>query len=124
MASGLAGNNNWSTDMRNRWQKAGDITDIPRLANNNDANVNSVSTRFLTKADYLSLNNIRVGYTLPSNVTQRLGVEQVTFYVSGDNLWLKTARQGLNPATAETGGSDTYRYSPLSTITAGLKVKF
>jgi TonB-linked SusC/RagA family outer membrane protein len=124
MASGLAGNNNWSTDMRNRWQKAGDITNIPRLANNNDANVNSVSTRFLTKSDYLSLNNIRVGYTLPSNVIQRLGVEQVTFYVSGDNLWLKTARRGLNPATAETGGSDTYRYSPLSTITAGLKVKF
>jgi hypothetical protein len=51
-------------------------------------------------------------------------VDQVTFFVSGDNLWLHSARNGFNPSTAEGGESNTYRYSPLSTITAGLKVKF
>lgn len=124
MGSGLAGNNNWSIDIRNRWQKAGDITNVPRLSNNSDANVNSVSTRFLTKADYLALNNIRVGYTLSPSLVQKIGVQSASFYVSGDNLFLASARRGLNPSTAETGASDTYRYSPLSTITVGLKVKF
>jgi hypothetical protein len=68
---------------------------------------------------------VRVGYTVPASLTQRLkGVESVTFFVSGDNLWLHSQRDGFNPSTAESGASDTYRYSPLSTITVGLKAKF
>lgn len=125
MGNGLIGGNNWHTDIRNRWQKAGDVTDVPRLSNNQDANVNSLSSRFLTKADYLALNNVRLGYTLPAGLLERTGVaEQATFWVSGDNLWLNAARNGFNPSTAESGNSDTYRYSPLSTVTVGLRVKF
>lgn len=125
MGNGLVGGNNWHTDIRNRWQKAGDVTDVPRISNNADANVNSASTRFITKADYMALNNIRVGYTLPESLIQRQNIaQQISFFVSGDNLWLKTARKGFNPSTAESGSSDMYRYSPLSTITVGLKAKF
>ena len=125
MGNGVIGNNNWHTDIRNRWQKVGDVTDVPRLSSAYDLNVNSTSTRFLTKADYLALNNVRLGYTLPSNIVQKTRIiEQATFFVSADNLWLHTKRNGFNPSTAESGASDTYRYSPLSTITAGVKVKF
>ena len=125
MNNSLIGGNNWSTDIRGRWQKAGDITDVPRLSNNYDANVNATSSRFLAKANYLALNNVRLGYTLSSNAIKKLGgIEQASFWVSGDNLWLHSARNGFNPSTAESGNSDMYRYSPLSTITVGLKVKF
>lgn len=125
MGNGLVGGNNWSTDIRNRWQKAGDITNVPKISNNSDANVNSVSSRFITKADYLSLNNIRLGYTFPESLLKGQGlIDQLNVFVSGDNLWLHSARNGFNPSTAESGSSDMYRYSPLSTITAGLKVKF
>ncbi len=125
MDNGDIGGNNWSTDIRNRWQKAGDITDVPRISNNQDANVSSSSSRFITRADYISLNNIRVSYTLPANVITHLGfIDQASFYISGDNLWLKSKRNGFNPSTAESGESDTYRYSPLSTISFGFKAKF
>lgn len=127
MGNGAIGTNNWSTDILARWQKPGDITDVPRISNNatTDQNVNSVSTRFLTKAGYLVLNNIRLGYTLPSSILKQIGlINEATFFVSGDNLWLQTARKGFNPSTAESGSSDTYRYSPLSTITVGAKLKF
>jgi TonB-linked SusC/RagA family outer membrane protein len=125
MDNGEIGANNWSTDIRRRWQKQGDVTDVPRLSNNEDANVASTSSRFLTRANYLSLNNVRVGYTIPQSVLGRMGgVEQISFWVSGDNLWLHSARKGFNPATSESGASDTYRYSPLSTITAGLQLRF
>ena len=125
MANGLIGGNNWSTDIRRRWQKAGDITDVPRISNNYDANVTATSSRFITKASYLALNNVRFGYTLPSSLMQKMnGVQSITFFVSGDNLWLHSKRDGFNPSTAESGNSDTYRYSPLSTITVGLKAKF
>jgi TonB-linked SusC/RagA family outer membrane protein len=125
MGNDLIGSNNWSVDIKNRWQKAGDVTDVPRLSNELDANVNATSTRFLTKANYLALNNVRLAYTLPANWMQKSGfIESATFFVSGDNLWLHSARAGFNPSTAETGASDTYRYSPLSTVTFGLKARF
>lgn len=123
MGNGLIGGNNWNTDILRRWQKAGDITDVPRLSNNADPNVTSASSRFVTKANYISLNNVRLGYNIPSKYLSDLGVAGVSLWVSGDNLWLNTTRNGFNPSTAESGASSTYTYSPLSTVTAGLRVK-
>ncbi|MBB6611440.1 SusC/RagA family TonB-linked outer membrane protein [Pontibacter sp. Tf4] len=123
MHNGLAGSNNWHQDIMGRWQKPGDVTDVPRLSNSQDVNVNSVSSRFITKANYMALNNVRLSYTLPTSITSKYGVGGLSVWVSGDNLWLNSARNGFNPSTAESGASDTYRYSPLSTFTAGLRVK-
>lgn len=124
MADAPVGENNWHEDITNRWQKPGDITNVPRLTNGYKLNVSSTSTRFLTKANYLALNNIRLGYTLPASLISKLQLTSASVWISGDNLWLNTKRAGLNPATAENGGSDTYRYAPLSTLTVGLRVKF
>lgn len=125
MDNPLIGGNNWSTDIRRAWKKPGDITNIPRLSNNYDANVASASSRWLVKSNYLALNNVRIGYDLPASLLSHTQfVESAQFYVSGDNLWLHTARRGFNASTSESGASDTYRYSPLSTITVGAKFKF
>ncbi len=118
------GGNNWSTDILARWQKPGDITNVPRLSNNYDTNVNSSSSRFVTSSDFLALNNVRIGYTFPSSLTQRIKISSLNVFVSGDNLFLLSARDGFNPSTSEAGTSDMYRYSPLSTFTMGLNVKF
>ncbi|MEO7976734.1 SusC/RagA family TonB-linked outer membrane protein [Flavobacterium sp.] len=124
MHSGIVGSNNWSTDIRGRWQKAGDITDVPRLSNNADVSSNGTSTRFIEKADYLSLNNVRLGYSLPKNFMEKVGMSTLDFYVSGDNLLLFSARDGFNPSASLSGSSSTYAYSPMSTISMGLKAKF
>lgn len=124
MQSDNAGANNWHKDIDKRWQNPGDITDVPRLSNGNDLNVISSSTRFLTKADYLSINNIRLGYTVPNSYVKQLGLASLSFYVTGDNLWLFTKRDGLNPGISEFGSSDVYDYAPLSTITGGVTIKF
>ncbi len=123
MDNDVIGGNNWSTDILARWQKPGDITNVPRLSANYDTNVNSLSTRFLTKAGYLTLNNIRIGYTFPDFVNN-IGIDYLNVFVSGDNLFLLSARDGFNPSTSETGSSDTYRYSPLSTYSAGIRINF
>lgn len=124
MTNATAGANNWSTDIRGRWQKPGDITDIPRLSAGQDANVASQSTRFLTKADYLGLNNARIGYTMPNKFTEKLMLSKFNIFVSGDNLFMSTKRKGLNPSSSENGNSNTYRYSTLSTFTMGLRLEF
>ncbi len=124
MHNDVVGGNNWHTDILDRWQNPGDITNVPRLSSNYDTNVRSASTRFLTKSDFLSLNNVRIGYTVPANMVQKMKMSSLNIFVSGDNLFLLSARDGFNPSTHEAGTSDMYRYSPLSTYTLGLRVQF
>jgi TonB-linked SusC/RagA family outer membrane protein len=121
----LIGSNNFSTDIRNRWMEPGDVTNVPRLSGNfgNDGTFNSTSTRFLTKADYLSLNNVRLGYTLPAEFTSRLQLSRLNVYVSGDNLMMISAREGLNPQTL-IATSNSGIYMPMTTFSFGAKVEF
>jgi TonB-linked SusC/RagA family outer membrane protein len=124
MHSGKVGSNNWHTDINDRWTKPGDITDVPRLSNDQDLSPNGSSTRFIEKSDYLSLNNARFGYSLPTTYTKSFGMESLDFWVSGDNLMLLSARDGFNPSTSESGQSSRYTYSPMSTISLGVRAKF
>ena len=126
MSNAKIGGNNWHEDIKQRWQNPGDITNVPRLSNSatGDTNFASLSTRFLTKADYLVLNNARVAYNLPAKFYDPIGLTGLSISVSGDNLWINTKRKGFNPTTSENGNSSTYTYSPLSTITFGVKANF
>lgn len=118
------GSSNWHTDIRNSWKKPGDVTNVPKLISNRNTQVNSQSSRFITSSDYLALNNVRIGYTVPSKFIGNSGISSLNLWMSGDNLFLLSARDGFNPTTSETGGSSVYRYSPLSTISFGARIKF
>ena len=119
------GNNNWHVDMRNRWMQPGDVTDVPRLNNDADLYVNGTSTRFLTSNSFLNFSNFMLSYTLPQAWTNDvLKINSVKFWVSGDNLFLISARKGFNPSTSLTGGNSVYSYNPLSTITGGVRISF
>ncbi|WP_282125383.1 SusC/RagA family TonB-linked outer membrane protein [Marinifilum flexuosum] len=119
-----AGVNNYHKDIEGRWMKPGDVTDIPRLSNSQDKNVNATSTRFLIKNDYLALNNVKLSYDLPMSMLKPLNLSSASVWVSGDNLWLTTKRKGFNPTTSLSGASTSYKYTPLSTVTVGVRCKF
>jgi TonB-linked SusC/RagA family outer membrane protein len=121
--SGIAGTNR-HVDIRKRWQQPGDITTVPIIADRAIPNVSSQSTRFITKADFLALNNILLGYTLPSKFLDKTGLDLVNLYVSGDNLFINTARTGFNPSTSQSGNSGRGFYAPVTTFTMGVKLKF
>lgn len=123
--SDLIGNNNWHADMHSAWTQPGDITNVPRnsAAFNADTRAGSVSSRFLTKADYLSLNNIRLGYKLADSVVENLGLTNFSLYLTGDNLMMLSARKGLNPSTF-TGSNNSGIYMPMTTFSLGAKIEF
>ena len=109
---------NWHKDIANRWQEPGDVTDVPALTNGNGAqasNTNATSTRWLTKSDYLVLNNVRLNYQLPPSLFNNLGLENVNIWASGDNLWALTEREGFFPFVSEVGVTVRETYDPLST---------
>ncbi len=116
--------NNYHSDIADRWVQPGDITNVPRLADGIDQTASSTSTRFLTKTDYLALNNAMIGYTLPSKFLDNTGLDLINIWFSGDNLFVKTARDGFNPTTTESGNSGRRLYAPLTTYTMGVRVKF
>tara|TARA_R110002126_G_scaffold282967_1_gene431850 strand:+ start:641 stop:3937 length:3297 start_codon:yes stop_codon:yes gene_type:complete len=124
MTNGKVGASSYNADMRNRWMEPGDITAVPRLYSNENVQVVSTSTRFLQSTDYLSLNNIRLGYTIPSQYLAKVGLSSVNLWVSGDNVFLLSSREGYNPTTSLTGTSGRYTYNPISNYTLGVRVKF
>ena len=124
MGNDRVGNYNWHKDMRNAWTTENTNTDVPRLNNGGDNYSNSSSTRFLTSNSYLSLNNIRLGYTFPKKLLEKIKLKKLEIYVQGDNLAIATARKGYNPTVSATGSSDSYQYTPLSTVMGGIKVIF
>ena len=125
MDNNKIGQDNFHTDIRDRWQQPGDVTNVPRVSDNfgADAQSNSVSSRFLTKADYLSLNNVKLGYTFPERFIKDAKLSKLNIYFSADNLMFLSARNGFNPSTSEAGSSNIYRYNPLTNFSFGVKVE-
>ena len=111
--------------MRNAWTEDNRYTNVPRLTNGDrDSYTNVASTRFLTKNDFFSLNNIRLGYKFPKKLIEKIKLSRLELYVQADNLAIATARKGYNPTVSGDGSSSSYQYTPLSTIIGGLKVQF
>jgi hypothetical protein len=52
------------------------------------------------------------------------GISDFNIWISADNLFLLTKRQGFNPTTSESGGTGRYGYPPLTNVTAGIRLKF
>jgi hypothetical protein len=102
----------------------GDISAVPRLYSNENVQVTSSSTRFLQSSDYLALNNFRLGYKVASKFLEKTGFSSVNLWLSGDNLFLLSTRDGYNPTTSLTGESGRYTYNPITSYTVGVRVKF
>ena len=84
---------------------------------------NQKSTRFLTSASYISLRNVTLGYTLPKSVLNKMKMQGLRIYLTGDNLWYKSARKGLD-VRQSFSGSVGYGYSAIRTVSLGLNLTF
>jgi hypothetical protein len=80
-----------------RWQKTGDITNMPRLTALGTNYTLSPTTRNIEDGSFLRLNNVNFGYTVPKRLTQKAGISSLRIYVSGSNLWLWTRYKGPDP---------------------------
>ena len=114
---------NYHKDILKAWTPENKGSDIPRQQYG-DQYTTSVSDRFLTDASYLNISNINVGYTLPSKITQKFGVQKLRVYLACDNVVYWSKRQGLDPRYSFTGATNFSNYSPIRTISGGVTVQF
>lgn len=116
-------------DLYNAWSENNTSSDIPRFVYSDEANTidgynASKSSRFLTDASYLTLQNINFGYTLPKKMVRKLGLGNVRFYGSIANLCYWSKRKGFDPRGTFTGKPDSNVYSPMKSISGGINIQF
>jgi TonB-dependent starch-binding outer membrane protein SusC len=125
---------NQRKEILDRWQKPGDITEVPKLTLNTGYVDKNNTSRFLYKNDYVRLRTIQIGYTLPKSMLSRLGVTALRVYVSGQNLLTFTNYKGWDPEVtryqfSRTDGNVAFASPYLPTpqarqITAGVNLSF
>ena len=113
-------------ELMDRWQQPGDITDVPRmLYSGTAANASRTSTRFLYDGDYMRLKDIVFGYKLPTALTSKIGLNTVSIYARGTNLftWVKDDRLKYDPEV-RADGFTRLTTPPVKSVVFGLNLKF
>ncbi len=120
----------WHKDVLKSWTSENPSSSIPRLDGDTSVGQTAVSN-YLISSDYLSINNITLGYTLPEEISELLHVSGIRIYVSGDNLAVFSARKGVDPrysmglgSLTSGSGLSSGSYSAMRTVTGGITLTF
>ncbi len=109
---------NQSRRLLNRWQKPGDVTDIPR-----HGVYTEFDSRLLEDASFLRLKNLMLSYSLPKQLLKKTGfISGVRIYAQAQNLLTWTPFSGLDPE----GSTNIYvaKYPMARQFTFGLDLTF
>lgn len=93
---GMKDSRNQSTAILGRWQKAGDVTNIPGVSPASNDNT-QISTRFLENGSYLRFKTITLSYRFKEDLLKNIGLGAATVYISGQNLITITKYKGFDP---------------------------
>lgn len=122
MHSGLYGRT-FHTDILNRWEKAGDRTNVPRLDSSNGDDSTVATSQWLTDASYLALKSVTLSYSFPEKIPEFFHLKCIRLYGGGENIFMLTHRKGMNPQYRFTGVSAN-DYSPARIFSFGIDLEF
>ncbi len=120
---------NMYAEVENRWNGPNTSNSIPRMTTKRDNLNHRTSDLFIEKGDFFRLKNLVIGYTLPSDLTNRVGVERARFFITGQNVFTITGYSGLDPELGYTDGNlqvnvDYAQYPQARTWTLGANITF
>jgi TonB-linked SusC/RagA family outer membrane protein len=98
-----------------RWQKPGDITNIPRASI--DLSTSQYNSSQLTNANYARLKNAAISYNLPGTASSKIGLKSLNIYLNGENLLVIANKNRFDPEMSGTS----IGIPPLKTLVLGLK---
>ncbi|TVT40578.1 TonB-dependent receptor [Hymenobacter setariae] len=90
------GFDNQTRDQLNRWQKPGDITNVPKAVYGGGIGTGA-SSRFVQNGDYGRLRSVVLGYNLPSSLAKRGFLQSARIFLQGYNLLTFTKYTGWDP---------------------------
>lgn len=110
-------------DILGRWTDNNTTGNIPRLDQARTADLAGGSTRWITSASYFQLNNVSLSYDLPKSVLGAIKAQRASIYVTGENLYLGSARVGLD-VTGSFNGTVDNSYNFNKVFTGGVRLGF
>ncbi|WP_026903304.1 SusC/RagA family TonB-linked outer membrane protein [Pedobacter glucosidilyticus] len=111
-------NRNQSINLIDRWQRPGDITNIPRLNINRDRVSNS--SRYVLDASYLKLSNVSLNYKLPLKTVAKIGLNNLSVFANATNLFYVYKEPGVKNRNGI--AKRRFTYPETMAITGGLRV--
>ncbi len=120
------GTPNFERTALDRWTEDNPSTTYPRITDGGHNYL--VSDFFLEDGDFLKLQNLTLGYTLSSGLTQQVGLSSLRVYAGGTNLFTLTGYNGYTPEVASASvianGIDDAFYPFARTINIGINASF
>ncbi len=134
MSSSASWFDNQTKDQLAAWQKTGDVTMVPQarlLWLDGDDGASNISSRYVYDASYVRLKSLSLGYTVPTKIMSRLGLNSARIYVSGVNLLTWTDYPGWDPevntdyrSSNVNQGSDFYAAPQIKSWVFGINLGF
>ena len=126
LAESMYDNNNQSKAVNWRWRVEGDETDIPRALYQYGYNWLG-SDRFVEDGSFLRLNYSSLNYSVDPKIVKKWGLSQVSFFLSGSNIFCLTKYSGADPEVSY--GSygvvyDTAKTPRARSFSAGATIQF
>ncbi|NVO84065.1 TonB-dependent receptor [Hymenobacter sp. P5252] len=107
----------------NRWTPTNPSNTDPASIRNNTPN----STYFIESGSYIRLNNLVLGYTLPTELVKKIRMSSLRIYATGQNLFTVTNYSGFTPELPGgplDSGIEATTYPTSRTLALGLNVNF
>ncbi|MFD0861604.1 SusC/RagA family TonB-linked outer membrane protein [Sungkyunkwania multivorans] len=125
-----SGGSNATTEALDAWTPTNTNTNVPSAANREKR----ITSRFVYDGSYIRLKNIALGYNLPTNIVEKLGMDKIRLGISGQNLWTITDYPGADPEVSYRAsgnqnsnvnqGFDYGNYPNIESITFTVNLKF
>ncbi len=125
-----SGGSNATTEALNAWTPTNTDTNVPSAA----VRARRITSRFVYDGSFIRLRNLAMGYTLPQNIAENLGLDNIRFSVSGQNLLTITDYPGADPevsyqasgnqASNVNQGFDYGNYPNIKSVTFSVNLKF
>ena len=114
---------NYDKSWLNRWHGEGTSNWVPRIIDGDNNNY-QVSNFFVEDGSYMCLKVLQIGYSLPGQMLQRVGIKGLRFFVQGENLFTITNYSGYDPEVGTRDGFDGGTYPQARTYTIGANITF
>ena len=107
----------------NRWtvENPNPNAKYPRMSSYINQNNKQLSTAKQYDASFMRLKNAELGYTIPKNITQRLGVSTFRFYLQGVNLLTFSKFKLWDPELNNSMGAT---YPNMRVVNLGINLNF
>lgn len=114
---------NYFSNYRDSWSEDNPSQDVfyPRLSAMANQQNYRASTWWKKDMSFLRLKTIELGYSLPSNIVERIGGESIRLYCSGNNLFYFSKFKLWDPELATASGS---KYPQMRSVMFGFDVNF